>query len=316
MDRAPLPLPLPLPRPGEAIVTTALAGALGLATWVGLPFAMFATVSMPVMAMIAVVVVPFAFHWLRYGLITGRNSPERGFALPTSSTGVRIGGRAIVYAPIVTGLCAMVFGLFEGSSLAQVMVSFGVGVTEGVWIWGPATLIALAAYGLPLRAATGAMDAAYPDVVDRGLVRTHARLAIAAAFPVIVGALGYLRAGRATPTEQLHGGPLAFTAFLFLGLLAVAVPVGVALRAKRRLAARKAWPTRELHLVPIAEQTAERLAKVPILGDGTAPTHALVRVAAVESYRIAATPEEPLALIAVADEDAYARATDISSKER
>ncbi len=304
----PLPLPLPLPRPGEAIVTTALAGALGLATWVGLPFAMFATVLMPVMA---VVVVPFAFHWLRYGLITGRNSPERGFALPTSSTGVRIGGRAIVYAPIVTGLCAMVIALFEGSSLAQVMVSFGAGVTVGVWIWGPATLIALAAYGLPLRAATGAMDAAYPDVVDRGLVRTHARLAVGAALALVVGAVVYLRAPVLTGVP-----PVSVATFLLFGLVAVAIPVGVALRAQRRLAARKAWPTHDLQLVPIAEQAAERLARLPILGDGTAPTHALVRVAGAGNYRIAATPEEPLALVAVADEDAYAHATDISAKER
>ncbi len=188
------------------------------------------------------------------------------------------------------------------------------GATIGIVLWGPATLIAMVAYGLPLRGATRVMDAAYPDVVDRALVRTHRRIAIAAAFPVIVGAVGYIRAGAPTPTERLHGGPLAFAAFLFLGLLAVAVPVRVALRAQRRLAARKAWTGTDLELIPIAEQEAERLGDLPILGDATAPTHALVRarVAGAENYRIAATPEEPLALVAIED----AHATDISAKER
>jgi hypothetical protein len=314
MDRPPLPLPLPRPKPGEAIVTTALAGALGLATWACVPFLAFAARLVPLVAM---VVTPVAFHWLCRGLMTEENWPERKFLLPRSSTAVRIGFHAFAFAPLVaSGAGGLAVLWTEGIDPLAIAFAMVLVATFGVVVWGPVTLAAVVAYGMPLRDATAAMDAAYPDVVDRAVVRTHARLAIAAAFPVIVGALGYLRAGRATPTEQLHGGPLAFTAFLFLGLLAVAVPVGVALRAKRRLAARKAWPTRELHLVPIAEQTAERLAKVPILGDGTAPTHALVRVATAEAYRVAATHDEALALIAVADEDAYARATDISSKER
>ena len=138
------------------------------------------------------------------------------------------------------------------------------------------------------------MDAAYPDVVDQALVRTHRRLAIGAAFPLLVGALGFLHAG---------GGPLAFAAFLFFGLLAIAVPVRVAVRAQRRLAARNAWTTGDLELVPIAGDTANRLANLPILGSGAPPPHALVRVAAVGAYRSAAPPEEPVALVAVADED-------------
>ena len=298
MDRP--PLPLPLPRPGEAIVTTAIAGALGLATWVGLPFAMFAAVLMPVMA---VLVVPFAFHGLRYGLVTSLNSPERGFALPTSSTGVRIGARAFVYAPIVAGLCAVVIARVEGSSVANLMVSYIDGVTVGVWLWGPATLVALVAYGRPLRAATGAMDATYPDVVDRALVRTHARLAIGAALAVGVGGVVYLRAPILTGVP-----PVSVATFLLFGLLAVAVPVGVALRAQRRLAARKAWTGTDLELVPIAKQEADRVANLPILGSGAPPTHALVRVAAVGAYRVAATHDEPLALVAVAtDTPAKAR---------
>jgi hypothetical protein len=298
------PLSLPLPRPGEAIVTTALAGALGLAIWASLPFAAFAGIAGDGAPVMALVVTPFAFHWLRYGLVTATNAPERGFTLPSSSTAFRIGVRAFSYAPLVMGtLCALIPPLYQGGGGLpyRMLIAFLIGGSAGIVLWGPATLVAIVAYGMPLRAATRVMDAAYPDVVDRALVRTHRRLAIAAAFPLIVGALGYLRARGAT--EPLDGGPLAVAAFLFFGLLAVAVPVRVALRAQRRLAARKAWTTRDLELVPIAGDTADRLANLPILGTGAAPTHALVRVAAVGAYRSAATPEEPLALVAVADED-------------
>jgi hypothetical protein len=163
--------------------------------------------------------------------------------------------------------------------------------------------VAIVAYGLPLRRDTAEMDAAYPDVVDRALVGTHRRLAIGAALALVVGSVGFLRA---PILEDLASG--CFATFLLLAAAAIAVPVGVALRAHRRLAARKAWTTSDLTLVPIAEQEAERLGDLPILGEAAQPTHALVRVAAVEAYRIAATPEEPLALVAVA--------TDTSAKAR
>ncbi len=301
MDRP----PLPLPRPGEAIIATALAGALGLTTWACVTFFAFPEYTDSfVPAHLAVPLAPLAFHWLRYALVTANNSPERGIA-PTTSTAVRVCGRAFVYAPVVAGLC------FAGRALAARLgvyvsvVLYPVGIALGIPYWVPAAVFAILTYGLPLRAATGAMDAAYPDVVDRGLVRTHARLAIGAALALIVGGVvggvGFARADVSPLVAQI-----SFATFLLLGLLAVAVPVGVALRAQRRLAARKAWPTGDLELVPIAEQEAERLARVPILGDGTAPTHALVRarVAGAENYRIAATAEEPLALVAVEDEDA------------
>jgi hypothetical protein len=313
MARPPLPLPLPLPRPGEAIVATALAGALGLASWGCVPFLAFPGYADPfVAAQMALPLVPLAFHWLRDGLVTANNWPERGTAA-TPSTAVRFGGRAFLYAPAATGLGLALFALFDTSDrslVARILVSLFAGATVGVRVWFPAAVLAVVLYGLPLRAATERMTAAYPDVVDRWLVRTHGALACGAALALAVG-IAYLRA-------PLVGGdaPVSFATFLLFGLVAVAVPVGVALRAQRRLAARKAWPTGDLHLVPIAEQAAERLAKVPILGDGTAPTHALVRVAAVESYRSAAPAEEPLALVAVADEDAYAHATDISAKGR
>jgi hypothetical protein len=155
------------------------------------------------------------------------------------------------------------------------------------------------------------MDATYPDVVDRALVRTHALLAMGAAFPLLLGAAFFLGA------PVYSGLPLvSFATFVLFGLLAVAVPVGVALRAQRRIAARTGRVDGDFELIPIAEKEAERLARLPILGDGAPPTHALVRVAGAGNYRIAATPEEPLALVAVAEEDAYAHATDISAKER
>jgi hypothetical protein len=307
MDRAPLPLPLPLPlpRPGEAIVTTAIAGALGLTTWACVPFLAFPSYVAEVFRIVevadaaasdlAVPLAPLAFHWLRYGLVTAKNSPERRVA-PTASASLDIGIRTFVYAPVVTGLCTVSYTLFGGAGVFAVFY-YPVGVIAGIAYWVPAAVLALLTYGLPLRAATGAMDATYPDVVDRALVRTHARLAIGAALALVVGGVGFAR----STLDRAHATNAVAT-FLLFGLLALAVPVGVALRAQRRLAARKAWPTGDLHLVPIAEQAAERLARVPILGDGTAPTHALVRVAAVESYRIAATPEEPLALVTVATE--------------
>jgi hypothetical protein len=307
MDRP--PLPLPRPRPGEAIVTTALAGALGLTTWACVPFLAFPEyVDSFVPAHLAVPLAPLAFHWLRYGLVTAKNSPERRVA-PTASASLDIGIRTFLYAPAAAGLSLVSYSLFAGDGVLLAVLAYPLGILAGIAYWVPAAVLALLTYGLPLRAATGAMDAAYPDVVDRALVRTHARLAIGAALALVVGGVGFARA-----TLDRSHATNAVTTFLLFGLLAVAVPVGVALRAQRRLAARKAWTASDFELVPIAEQTAERLAKVPILGDGTAPTHALVRVAGSRNYRSAATPGEPLALVAVADEDAHA--TDISAKER
>jgi hypothetical protein len=304
MDRP--PLPLPLPRPGEAIFATAFAGALGLATWAGVPFVAFAARLVP---FVALVVTPIAFHWLRRGLMTEGNSPERGFDLPSSSTAVRIGFHAFAFAPLVAsgafGLAAALLG--QGANPLAILFGMVLVATFGVVVWGPVTLAAVVAYGLPVRDATAAMDATYPDVVDRALVATHRKLAIAAAIPLIVGAFGYLRAHAEPTREHVDGGPLAAGAFLFLGLVAVAFPARVAIQAQRRLAARNAWTARDVERVPIAATDAERLANLPILGTGTAPTHALVRVAAAEAYRIAATPEEPLALIAVAEEDRASR---------
>ncbi len=285
MDRA--PLPLPRPKPGEAIVTTALAGALGLTTWACVPFLAFAARLVP---LVAFVVAPFAFHWLRYGLTTPKNAPEREHAVPGLSTAARIGGGAFAYAAAASGtICGFVPALLQGGdALAyRTVVHVCVGTTVGIVFWGPATLVAIVAYGLPLRRATAAMDAAYPDVVDRGLVRTHARLAIGAALALIVGGVGW-------------AGAPGFGTFLAFAAAAIAVPVGVALRAQRRYSARNAWRRGELHLAPITDKDAERLPHLPILGDGAPPTHALVRVAAVGAYRSAATPEEPLALVAVA----------------
>lgn len=302
MERPPLPLPLPLPRPGEAIFATAFAGALGLATWAGLPFLAVVPAFLPP---VALVVAPFAFHWLRAGLVTAKNAPERGFDLPTSSTAVRIGLRAFAYGAFATGtLCSLIPVLFqEGGALAyRILVHFCVGATVGIVFWAPATLVALLGYGLPLRAATAAMDAAYPDVVDRALVRTHSRLAIGAALALVAGGFSVAFALRAGSHLQV-----SFTIFLLFGLAAVAFPARVAIQAQRRLAARNAWTARDVERVPIAATDAERLANLPILGTGTAPTHALVRVAAVGAYRSAATPEEPLALIAVPEEDQASR---------
>jgi hypothetical protein len=303
MDRP--PLSLPLPRPGEAIVATALAGALGLATWVCVPFVAVAARLVPIVAM---VVTPVAFHWLRRGLMTEENSPEREFNLPSSSTAVRIGVRAFAYAPLAAGTICVAALLHGGSDLAyDALLFFFIGATTAVVVWGPITLVAVVAYGLPLGRDTAEMDAAYPDVVDRALVGSHRRLAIGAALALVVGAVGFLRA---PILDDLASG--CFATFLLLAAAAIAVPVGVALRAHRRLAGRNAW-TSDLTLVPIADQEAERLGDLPVLGTGAAPTHALVRVAAVEAYRIAATPEEPIALVAVAED---ARATDTSAKAR
>jgi hypothetical protein len=290
MDRAPLPLPLPRPKPGEAIVTTALAGALGLATWASLPFAAFVPALVP---LVAFVVAPFAFHWLRHGLTTPKNAPKREHAAPGLSTAVRIGGGAFAYGAAASGtICGFIPALFQGGdALAyRTVVHVCVGATVGIVLWGPATLVALVAYGLPLRRATAAMDAAYPDVVDRALVRTHSALAIGAALALVVGGVGF-------------AGAPCFRTFLAFAAAAVAVPVGVALRAQRRSSARNAWRRGELHLAPITDKDAERLPHLPILGDGAPPTHALVRVAAVGAYRSAAPPEEPLALVAVPEDD-------------
>ena len=300
MDRA--PLPLPRPKPGEAIVTTALAGALGLTTWACVPFLAFAARLVP---LVAFVVAPFAFHWLRYGLTTPKNAPEREHAVPGLSTAARIGGGAFAYAAAASGtICGFVPALLQGGdALAyRTVVHVCVGTTVGIVFWGPATLVAIVAYGLPLRRDTAEMDAAYPDVVDRALVGSHRRLAIGAALALVVGAVGFLRA---PILDDLGSG--CFATFLLLAAAAIAVPVGVALRAHRRLAARNAW-TSDLTLVPIGDQEAERLGDLPVLGTGAAPTHLLVPIAAVEAYRIAATPEEPLALVAVA--------TDTSAKAR
>ncbi len=112
MDRPPSALPLPRPKPGEAIIATALAGALGLATWACVPFVAFVPAFVPV---VALMVVPLAFHWLRFGLVTAKNSPERGFTLPSSSTAVRIGGGAFAYAPLAAGtICAVVGAILHG----------------------------------------------------------------------------------------------------------------------------------------------------------------------------------------------------------
>ena len=302
MERPPLPpLPLPLPRPGEAIFATAFAGALGLATWACAPFVAFAARLVP---FVALVVTPIAFHWLRRGLMTEENSPERAFTLPSSSTAVRIGFHAFAFAPLVAsgafGLAAALLG--QGANPLAILFGMVLVATFGVVVWGPVTLAAVVAYGLPLRAATGAMDAAYPDVVDRALVRTHARLAIGAALALVAGGFSVAFALRAGSHLQV-----SFTIFLLFGLAAVAFPARVAIQAQRRLAARNAWTAHDVERVPIAATDAERLANLPILGTGTAPTHALVRVAAAEAYRIAATPEEPLALIAVPEEDQASR---------
>lgn len=303
MDRRPftLPLPLPLPRPGEAIVATALAGALGVATWACMPFVMARGGLTPV---VAVLVSALAFHWLWRGLPTAANSPER--SLPATTTFRRIGAHGFLHAALAVATFGAVAGLtlpWGPWFLVRLAIGFAVGASLGVVVWGPGGLLAIAVYGMTLRAATGAMDAAYPDVVDRALVRTHRGLAMGAALPLILGVGGFLRA------PAFDGLPsLALAVFVLLGGAAVAVPVRVALRARRRLAARKARIGNDLRLLPIAGDTADRLANLPILGDGAPPTHALVRVAPVEDYRVAATPEEPLALIAVA--------TDISAKER
>ena len=291
----PLPLPLPLPRPGEAIVATALAGALGLATWASLPVLAFVPDFVPV---VAIVVAPLAFHWLRFGLVTAKNSPERGFAHPSSSTAVRVGVRAFAYAALAAGTISGLFPAFfqRGDLAYRTLICFFIGATAGIVFWGPATLVAIVAYGLPLRRDTAEMDAAYPDVVDRALVGSHRRLAIGAALALVVGAVGFLRA---PILDDLGSG--CFATFLLLAAAAIAVPVGVALRAHRRLAARNAW-TSDLTLVPIGDQEAERLGDLPVLGTGAAPTHLLVPIAAVEAYRIAATPEEPLALVALAED--------------
>ena len=281
MDRA----PLPLPRPGEAIVTTALAGALGLTTWACLPFLAFAARLVPI---VASVVAPLAFHWLRRGLMTEANWPERASTLPRSSTAVRIGFHAFAFAPLVaSGAGGFAVLWTEGVDPLAIAFAMVLVATFGVVVWGPVTLAAVVAYGLPLRRATAA---AYPDVVDRGLVGTHARLAIGAALGLVVGGVGW-------------AGAPGFGTFLAFAAAAIAVPVGVALRAQRRSSARNAWRRGELHLAPITDKDAERLPHLPILGDGAPPTHALVRVAAVGAYRSAVTPEEPLALVAVADED-------------
>ena len=315
MDRA--PLPPPLPQPGEAIIATAIAGALGLTTWACVPFLAFPSYVAEVSRVVevadaaasdlAVPLAPLAFHWLRYGLLTAKNSPERRVA-PTTSASLDIGIRTFLYAPAAAGLSLVSYSLFAGDGVLRAMLAYPLGILVGVAYWVPAAVLALLTYGLPLRAATSAMDAAYPDVVDRALVRTHSRLAIGAALALVAGGVGFTRA----TLDRAHATNAVATILLF-GLLAVAVPVGVALRAQRRLAARKAWTASDFELVPIAEEEAKRLAKVPILGTGTAPTHALVRVATVEAYRVAATPEEPLALVAVAED---ARATDTSAKDR
>jgi hypothetical protein len=302
MDRP----PLPLPRPGEAIAATAFAGALGLATWVCVPFVAVAARLVPIVAM---VVTPVAFHWLRFGLVTAKNSPERAFALPSSSTAVRIGVRAFAYAPLAAGTICVAALLHGGSDLAyDALLFFFIGATTAVVVWGPITLVAVVAYGLPLGRDTAEMDAAYPDVVDRALVGSHRRLAIGAALALVVGAVGFLRA---PILDDLASG--CFATFLLLAAAAIAVPVGVALRAHRRLAGRNAWTTSDLTLVPIAEQEAERLTHLPILGEAAHPTHALVRVAAAGNYRVAEAAEEPIALVAVAED---ARATDTSAKAR
>lgn len=300
MARPPLALPLPLPRPGEAIVTTAFAGALGVATWACMPFVMARGGLTPV---VAVLVSTLAFHWLWRGLPTAANSPER--SLPATTTFTRIGAHGFLHAALAVATFGAVAGLtFNVGAffVLRMAVGFAVGATLGAIVWGPSGLLAIAVYGMPLRAATGAMDATYPDVVDGALVRTHTRLAIGAVLPLFVGVGGFFRA------PAFDGLPsLALAVFVLLGGAAIAIPARTALRAQRRLAARKARIGNDLQLVPILPE-AERLTHLPILGDGATPTHVLVPVAAVANYRIAATPEAPLALVAVG--------TDTSAKAR
>lgn len=125
---------------------------------------------------------------------------------------------------------------------------------------------------------------------------------------MILGTGGFLAA-------PVFDGPpsLALAVFLFLGLAAIAVSAWAIVRAQRRLATRKARIGNDLQLVPLLPYEVERLRHLPILGDGATPTHLLVPIAAVTYYRIAATPEEPLALVAVA---ADAHATGTSAKSR
>jgi len=320
MDRPPLPLPLPLPRPGEAIVTTAIAGALGLTTWACVPFVAFAARLVP---FVALVVTPIAFHWLRRGLMTEENSPERVFTLPSSSTAVRIGFHAFAFAPLVAsgafGLAAALLG--QGANPLAILFGMVLVATFGVVVWGPVTLAAVVAYGLPLRDATAAMDATYPDVVDRGLVRTHRRLAAAAVLAVVLAATlrGVLGAevassafARGMETDLAIELP-SVAVFVLLAAAAIGVPGRAALRAHRRLAARTARIGSDLHLVPLPPGKRVRRHQLPVLGAATRPTHALVRVAAVGTYRVAETAEEPVALVAVAED---ARPTDTSAKDR
>lgn len=327
MDRPPLalPLPLPRPRPGEAIVATALAGALGVATWACMPFVMARGGLTPV---VAVLVSALAFHWLWRGLPTAANSPER--SLPATTTFRRIGARPFAIASRFSGsgvardggppsigghgllhaaLAAATIGAvvaigapWGDGIVLRAAVGFAVGALLGALVWGPLGALVILGYGLPLRAATGGMDAAYPDVVDRALVRTHRRLAVGAVLPWIVGVGGFFRA------PAFDGLPsLALAVFLLLGGAAIAIPARAARLAQRRLDARAAQLGRDFKLLPILPEEAERPARLPILGEAGAPTHLVVPIAAVASYRRSATPEAPVALFAAADTSAKDR---------
>ncbi len=267
----------------------------------------------PLSIVVAIVVGAVAFHWLWRGLPTAANSPER--RLPLKPTLTRIGAHGLLHAALAAATIGAILALgahWGDGILVRAAVGFAVGALLGALAWGPLGSLVILGYGMPLRAATAAMDAPYPDVVDGALVRTHRRLAIAAAIPAILGVAGFLRA------PAFDGLPsLALAMFLFVGLAAIAVPVRAARRACRRLAARKARIGNDLQLLPILPEEAERLtqlhAHLPILGEVARPTHLLVPVTVVENYRVAATPEEPLALVAVAED---ARATDSSAKGR
>jgi hypothetical protein len=307
-----------LPRPGEAIVATALAGALGVATWACAPLVAFAEVA-PFTIVIAVVVAPMAFHWLWRGLPTAANSPER--RLPVTPTLRRIGGHGLLHAALAAATIGAVVAIgapWGDGIVLRAAVGFAVGALLGALAWGPLGALVILGYGLPLRAATGGMDAAYPDVVDRALVRTHRRLALAATLGVVLAgslraSLGDMFSRRAHLETDLAIELPSVAVFVLLAAAAIAVPARAALRAHRRLEARKTRIGNDLHLVPLPPGTRIRRNQLPILGEATRPTHSLVRVAAAGNYRIAEGADEPVALVALAKD---ARATDAPAKAR
>ncbi len=124
----------------------------------------------------------------------------------------------------------------------------------------------------------------------------------------MVGAVGFLRAPILRDLASI-----CFATFLLLAAAAIAVPARAALRAHRRLEAREARIGNDLHLVPLPPGARVRRHQLPVLGEAARPTHALVRVATVGSYRIAEAEGEPVALVAVAP---GARTADAPTKAR